>query len=736
MTPHVEHSARDARIRQRVTNVLTGVRTIAPAMPRRSAACPLRPRLVALAAMLATSHATFAQAAADGDRTDVAAVERVQQVEVSAHYDNAVGTSDAASQGVVRGDRLTDLPLLRPGEVLETVPGLVVTQHSGDGKANQYFLRGYNLDHGTDFATFVDGVPVNMPTNAHGQGYTDLNFLIPELVDRIDYRKGPYFAQDGDFASAGSAHVRYVDHLDPGLLSLTAGSDGYRRLLLAGSPAILGANAAGGPRLLCAVELVGDDGPWDTPEGMRKLNGALRMGVGDHDNGGSIDLMGSRSHWTSTDQVPLSLIQSGALGRYAALDPTDGGRSGRAVLSGEWHAHDQRGYTLASAFAAHNELTLWSDFTYFEERPATGDQFEQRESRNYVGGQLARGWQHTLFGQDSTTEAGLQLRHDRVDVGLFDSQARVAFRTVSNDHVDETATGTYLQNTTAWTPWLRSLVGLRADDLRLRVDARQTPADSGRRSADRLSPKLSLILGPWAHTEVFANAGRGFHSNDARGVVAKVDTAAAVPALVPSKGAEIGLRSDIVPGLQTSLALWRLDSDSELVYSADSGGTEPNGASRRHGVEWNNHLVLSRWLLVDADMAWTSARYADADANGELGDRVPNAVGRVGSFGVTLHRLGPWSAGLIARYIGAYPLSQDGALTTPSSWISNLQVRRELAPHVALTLDVLNLFDRRFYDIAYEQDYRVTPTAPVVPDGVTVHPGEPREVRVTLSVKL
>ena len=710
-------------------------------MPPRSDDRLSHPTPLVIAALLALSQPARAQATPDVNGTQLAAAEVVQQVEVSAHYANAVGTSDAASQGVVRGDRLTDLPLLRPGEVLETVPGLVVTQHSGDGKANQYFLRGYNLDHGTDFATFVDGVPANMPTNAHGQGYTDINFLIPELVDRIDYRKGPYFAQGGDFASAGSAHIAYVDHLDHGLLGLTAGSDAYRRLLLAGSPALLGANAAGGPRLLGAIELVGDDGPWDTPEKMRKLNGVLRLGAGDRDNGWSLDVLGTRSHWTSTDQVPLSSIESGQLGRYAAVDPADGGRSARAVMAGQWHAHDERGYTLASAFAAHNELTLWSDFTYFEERPGTGDQFKQQESRNFFGGQLVRGWQHALLGKDSTTEAGLQLRHDHIDVGLFDAQARVVFQTVSNDHVDETATGAYVQNTTAWTPWLRTLVGLRADDVRMHVDALKTPANSGRRTGDRLSPKLSLILGPWARTEFFANAGRGLHSNDARGVVAKVDpvtgdAASAVPALVPSKGAEIGLRSQIIPGLQTSLALWRLDSDSELVYSADSGSTAANGASKRHGVEWNNHFVLNRWLLVDADLAWTRARYAVANANGEVGNHIPNAVGRVGSFGVTLHQPGPWSAGLITRYIGAYPLSQDGALTTPSSWITNLQVRRDLAPRVALTLDVLNLFNRRFFDIAYEQDYRVTPTSPVVPDGVTVHPGEPRQLRVTLSVKL
>jgi hypothetical protein len=685
---------------------------------------------------IARAAAPAAAAAASAPAAALVA-DATQRVEVTSHYDNAVGSTDAASRGTVRGERLTDLPLLRPGEVLETVPGLVVTQHSGDGKANQYFLRGYNLDHGTDFATFVDDVPANMPTNAHGQGYTDLNFLIPELVDRIDYRKGPYFAQDGDFAAAGSARIRYVDRLD-GLVSLTGGSHGYGRLLLAGSPA---REAGGdGPRLVGALEIVADDGPWTTPEGMRKLNGVLRWSQGDRERGGSVDALASRAHWTSTDQVPLSLIDAGQLGRFAALDPTDGGRSARAVLDGEWHRRDADGYVRASAFVAHNALTLWSNFTWFEDDAVHGDQFEQRESRNYLGGQLVRGWQHALFGNDSTTELGLQLRHDHADVGLFHTQARSILDTVSNDHVDETATGLYLQDTTAWTPWLRSLVGLRGDDLRLRVDARQTPGNGGRRHADRLSPKVALILGPWARTELFLNAGRGFHSNDARGAVAKVDPRTGapvdpVPVLVPAKGAELGLRTEVVPGLQSSLAVWRLASDSELVYSADSGTTEANGASKRHGVEWNNHLVVNRWLLVDADMAWTHARYADANANGDAGDAIPNAVGKVGLLAVTVHRLGPWSGGLVTRYIGRYPLSQDGTLAAPSSFVTNLQVRRDLTPRIALTLDVLNLFDRKFYDIAYAQDYRVAPASPVVPNGVTVHPGEPRAWRLTLTYR-
>ena len=689
--------------------------------------------LLGLGASLACAQAPHAPAPEAAASQQVALA---QQVEVTAHYDNGVGSSDAASQGTVRGERLADLPLLRPGEVLETVPGLVVTQHSGDGKANQYFLRGYNLDHGTDFATWVDGLPVNMPTNAHGQGYTDLNFLIPELVEKIDYRKGPYFAQDGDFSAAGSARIKYRDALEHGILDLAAGDDGYRRLVLAGStPLSIFAGAGAGPRLLGALELQRDDGPWTTPEGVRKFNGLLKLSDGDALRGWSVSALDYTNHWTSTDQVPLSAIDDGTLGRYSAMDPTDGGNSTRAALTGEWHAHDERGYTTLAAYVQHYKLKLWSNFTYFEDDIDHGDQFEQKESRNMVGGQAVHGWQHALFGKDSTTEAGFQLRRDHVDVGLLHTEARVPLGAKSDDHVSETALGAYLQNTTTWLSWLRTLAGVRADRALMDVDDRLA-ATAGHASGTKLSPKLSLVLGPWAKTEFFANAGRGFHSNDARGVAGSAGSAQAVPALVASKGAELGLRTEVVPGLQTSLAFWRLDSDSELVYAADAGGTEANGASKRHGIELNNHWVLDRRLLVDADMAWTHARYADANANGDPGNHIGNAVGRVGLLGVTLHQLGPWSAGLVTRFIGSYPLSQDNALRAPSAIVGNLQVKHELSPRVSVQLDVLNLFDRKFYDIAYEQDYRIAPGAMVVPDGETVHPGEPRAFRVSLNFAL
>jgi hypothetical protein len=653
-------------------------------------------------------------------------------IQVTAHYDESIGTSDAASSGIVEGALLQDMAILRPGEILETIPGLVVTQHSGEGKANQYFLRGYNLDHGTDFATRVDGVPVNLPTNGHGQGYSDINFLIPELVDHIDYRKGPYFASNGDFSSAGSADIVYRTTLDRDFVRVTIGEEGYRRVLGAAS------STSDAPLAwLAAIEALGNDGPWTHPDAMRKFNGFAKVSGGDSARGWSADAVVYDAHWNATDQVPLDAIESGALCRFCAVDPSDGGRTARDIASWEAHATDDDGYSRASAFVEHYRLALWSNFTYFEDDPVRGDQFEQRDDRNIVGASMVEGWRHDLFGRDSTTEAGLALRADAIHVSLFDTEMRHPFATVSDDRVDERVAGAYVQESTAWTPWFRSVAGLRFDAIDLTLNAQAYPPNSGRSSDTRVSPKLALVFGPWRDTELFVDAGNGFHSNDARGVIGRYDPASGdpasrAPALAGSFGKEIGVRTEAVPGLQSSLSLWTLDSESELVYTADAAGTEINGASRRFGVEWSNHYALGDRFYLDGDLAWTHARYRHGGADGEF---IPNAVGKVATLGISMRNVGPWSASAKVEYIGSYPLTQDGTLRAPSSLVTNVRIERALGERIALALDVLNIFDRDFYDIAYAQDYRLAPASPLVANGITVHPGEPRQLRVSCTVR-
>jgi len=313
---------------------------------------------------------------------------------------------------------------------------------------------------------------------------------------------------------------------------------------------------------------------------------------------------------------------------------------------------------------------------------------------------------------------------------------------VTNNHVGETGLGLHLKTTTQLAEGLRMVVGLREDHVDMRMTAAVQPLNSGHAQDSMASPKLALIFGPWARTEFFVAAGRGFHSNDARGVIDKIDpttgdAASPVPALVAARGSEVGLRTEAIPGLQSSLSLWRLDSDSEIIYSADSaiGSTEPNGASKRYGVEWNNHYHGLDWLWIDADLAWTHARYAQQDANGSPGDLIPNAIPKVARVGVSVRDLGPWAGMLELRYFSAYPLTQDGTLTAPSALVANLRLERSITASADLSLDVLNLFNRKYYDIAYEQDFQAYASSAAVPSGVTVHPGEPRQLRLTLRWK-
>ena len=675
----------------------------------------------AVAALALCADPSFAQAtgasAASADTTVAQ-----QRVTIEGHYDNSLGSSDAASQGTIRAELLKSRPPQRPGEVLEFVPGVIVTQHSGDGKANQYFLRGFNLDHGTDFATFVGGMPVNMPTHGHGQGYTDLNFLIPELVQRIEYRKGPYFAPDGDFAAAGSAEIVYRTKFDAPFGLLTLGENGYRRGVLGGSIEL-----ANQTTLLGTFEAMRNDGPWTLDENLKRHNGVLTYSGGTQAQGWSLTGMGYDANWRSTDQIPQRLIDAGSFngqpfGRFDAIDSSDGGDTSRYSLSGEWHRNVDGQLTRVQAYATRYKLQLFSNFTYFT--TPDGDQFLQSDDRKTVGLRASHAFGHKIGAFDARSEFGLQLRHDRIRVGLFDTAARAIVSTTRDDAVRETLAGVYGQTSVELTPVLRAIVGVRADHLRNEVDSLATPANSGKASDTLASPKLSLIAGPFEKTELFFNAGRGFHSNDARGTT---DASAPTPPLVKANGYEVGVRTEAIAGLQSSIALWSLKSDSELVYVGDAGVTEESGASKRRGVEWNNRWVPVPWFLLDADFAWTHARF-------DNGDRIPNAIDRVASVAATLRELGPWSATLQLRYLGPGALVEDNSVRSHSSVLTNLRVSRQLGPNAELTLDVFNLFDREVNDIQYFYESQLPGEAAPVADR-HVHPAEPRTARLSLQVR-
>jgi hypothetical protein len=694
-------------------------------------------------AVLVMSWATTARAqqAAAVDAAPPPVAQRMPQqlpaVQVLGNYLNGIGTTDAASAGTVTSKLIDSRPTLRPAEVLEFVPGVIVTQHSGDGKANQYFLRGFNLDHGTDFATFVDGMPVNMPSHAHGQGYSDLNWLIPELVDRMRYRKGPYVAEDGDFSSAGSARISLLDQLPKGIASLSVGSDKYDRALLAHS------SAAGPGHLLYALEAAHNNGPWDNPEKFRRLNGLLRYSSGSDANRSSLTAMGYSARWNSTDQVPQRAVESGLIGRFAAIDPTDGGQTRRYSLSYQNDRRYDDGAFQFNAYALRSTIDLFSNFTYFLDNPVDrdatrldGDQFEQSEKRTVVGFATRRTWNRRLGGHEASTTLGLQFRHDRLDpVGLYSTVARQVQATTQESRVRQSSVAVFAENQLQWTSWLRSIAGLRAD--RFAFDVNSSIAEnSGKASAGLVSPKLSLVFGPYAKTEYFVNYGQGYHSNDARGTVVTVTPkdrlpAAAVTPLVRSRGSELGLRTELVPGLQSAITAWQLALGSELVFSGDAGDTEPSRASKRRGIEWNNHVVATPWLLFDVDLAWSRARFTPSDA---VGDRIPGSVGKVASFGATLTDRGPWFGQFQLRYFGPRPLTEDNSQRSKATTLAYLRLGYKVAPGARLALDVFNLFDRQASDIDYYYASRLKGEPLAGVDDVHFHPVEPRSVRLTLTL--
>jgi len=657
-------------------------------------------------------------------------------VSVSASPDEL--EAEAASQGLITAEEIATRSLLRPADVLELVPGLVVTQHSGDGKANQYFLRGFNLDHGTDFATTVNGVPVNMPTHAHGQGYSDLNFLIPELVQSIAYRKGPYDAAQGDFASAGSADILYRQKLEAGLADVSVGARGYARTVLANSWQL-----DNGRHLLAAVERMNNDGPWTVPEGLRKLNGLLTLSEGSASRGWSASLMSYQANWTATDQVPQRLIDAGVydgrpFGRYDTLDPSSGGTTSRHSASVEWHHTQGNTRDQLSAYAMRYELQLFSNFTYALDRPVEGDQFAQTDARNVMGLQGSRTWSlETGAGQSMLNTLGFQVRGDDIAVGLYDSVSRRITGTVREDRVAQTLAGVYADNRMAWTPWFKTIAGVRVDQLSAQVRSLSNPLNSGSSQSALTSPKLSLILGPWHHTEFFVNAGYGFHSNDARGTVIRVDPRdntpqTQVPGLVKSFGQEVGLKSQVTPAWQTVLTVWQLDLDSELYYKGDAGSTEPGRPSRRSGVEFNNRWSAASWLDLQADLAWSQSRYND----GQPEDRIPNAVSQVGQLSLNMKNLGPWSAALQWRHIGSAPLNGDGSVNSAVVQTLNLRASYKVSPKLVLYADAFNITNAKVDDIQYYYASRVsTDPANAVINGLHVHPAEPMTLRAGLRLQ-
>lgn len=666
-----------------------------------------------------------------------------------------VSSMNAASAGDVGQQQIMSEPLLRPAAILENVPGLIVTQHSGEGKANQYFLRAFNLDHGTDLSLEVDDMPVNMPTHAHGQGYSDFNFVIPELAGVLHYKKGPYYADEGDFATAGTVRVGLVDQV-PASATAGVGDDGYRRGLLLGSTPLSDGTLTG------AGEVYHNDGPFDVPDDYNRVNGVLRYSHGDERDLFTITAMVYSGKWTSTDQVPQHAIAAGIIDRFGSLNPTDGGISSRSSLSFDRVKRTDEGQIQASAYVIRYRLDLWSTFTYYLRDPVNGDQMLQHDDRVVYGFKASKSWFASFFGARTTNLMGAQMRVDDIkDVGIFSTFERQTMGTTQNAGVMESNGALYAESSTQWLDLFQTTVGLREDQVDFDVKDKMLNADgscnfnsdplgcvTGSKRAAIFSPKLGIVLGPWAKSTYFINFGNGYHSNDARGITrsGQNSTQSPVTPLTRASSGELGIATKIIPNLESRLDIFELKLKSELVFDGDAGVTSPSGATTRSGIESSNTYRINGWLSAELNTTFTRARFdrnappddlGCSDASplypctrpiGIAGRYIPNSPTNVTDAGLTAQRESGWFAAMRARHFGEAPLVEDNSARSPAYTTVDGQIGFRRPDQWLVALDIFNITNVKWNDIEYYYASRLKYEAAPQPDAM-VHPGVPRTFR-------
>lgn len=658
-----------------------------------------------------------------------AGIPTLQEVTVKAKANDLMGLANSASEGTVLKRQLDMRAVYRPGELLESVPGLIVTQHSGEGKANQYFLRGFNLDHGTDLRITVDGMLVNQRSHGHGQGWADTNFVIPELVSGMQYLKGPYYADQGDFSSAGAVNMGYVNKLPQGIASYGLGQQGFMRGLLANS------HEVGAGHVLYATELLTKDGPWVNKENYKKFNALLRYSQDTGPTQFNVTAMGYGGRWNATDQIPLRAVTEGLISRLDTIDPSGGGEAHRFSLSGALQHTSNYGVTRLNLYTLHTNLALFSNFTYFLDDPINGDQFSQVDKRFQSAMDLSHFWINRLGGIELENTVGVQLQNDVIDNGLLSTKHRQTLSTTRKDHINQNSIGLYFQNSIQWLEKFRTVAGVRSDYYWFDVNSHQK-ANSGNRFDSITNPKLSLIFGPWAKSEFYFSYGSGFHSNDARGTTATVDPKTGEPVnrvtpLVRSTGYEVGLRTAIIPSLQASFSLFRLNMDSELLFVGDAGTTEASRPSKREGFEISTFYMPTDWMIIDLDYALTRARFTDADAEG---NHIPGAIKGVGKAAVSVDNIGRFYGSMQFRYFGKRALIEDNSVQSDHTMTLNGQIGYKINHNVRALLQGFNLLNTRAHAI----DYYYTSRLPGEPqEGMAdlhFHPIESRSFRVSLIV--
>jgi outer membrane receptor protein involved in Fe transport len=507
----------------------------------------------------------------------------------------------SSSELMIPGRDFELRPHGRPADVLRLIPGLIINQHQGGGKAEQYLIRGFDADHGTDLAIFVDNVPVNMRSQAHGQGYADLHFLIPETVRAVDVLKGPYFPEYGDFDTAGVVNFITRDFVEENTLEISGGSFNTQRYLALLSP------TKDQVKTFLAIEGYHSDGPFDHPNGYLRFNvfGKASTTLAEDMK---LSLWASYYHaeWHGSGEIPTRAVRSGLIDRFGSIDPNEGGITERTNLNVEYRwktAENQR--LLAQAYVTYYTLSLFNDFSFFLDNPVTGDMINQRDTRFLAGFNTQYEIDSQPLGMPLTSTAGFQYRIDTPHVVLANAVQRFQLSRTQDVNIREQSFSPFVKFDLAPIDKVRLVTGARGDIFTFHStqNVNTTGSDlNGDVTKARPNVKANLILGPWAGTEFFGNFGTGFHSNDARAVISNPE----LDALPTATGYEFGLRTKILPRAEIFFTYWFLDLKSELVFVGDAGTTEPKGPTHREGLEFGTKVRLLDWLTFTGDFTYTS----------------------------------------------------------------------------------------------------------------------------------
>ena len=660
---------------------------------------------------------------------------------------NDTAPAESASSVRLTLDDLERRSRTQVSDILRQVPGLMVSQHAGGGKSDQYFIRGFDADHGTDIAIYADGIPVNMPSHGHGQGYADTHFLIPETVSIVDVHKGPYSARFGDFYTAGAMELTTIDKVagptvwvagGTALSGSKAAAQYNRRVVGMASPEL-----RDGPNdtSLIAVQIADTDGPFDDAQRFRQGNALVKwqgqVGRGDLE----VETNWYAASWNASGQVPASAVADGTIGRFGSLDPSEGGDTSRTSVQLGYRVRDDNGgLWRASAYGLEYRLKLFSNFTLFARDAVHGDEIEQGDSRFVWGLDTAYERRFSPLGLDTYLITGVQIRNDNVESSLWHAERRVrlpdCFDQGANpcndtrDRIRDLAG--YAEATIHVLPHVHVLPGLRFEQLSWDVDdlnpaTRTDPmrATSGTASRAMVLPKLSIEAEVTPKLNLFANGGSGFHSNDARSNAATRGSGA----LARGLGGEVGFRTTVIPRARIAADVWYLHLDSELVWSGDAGGTEASDSTRRYGVDVEAAYNPLSWLRLDANV---SIARADLVRNAGNSNGLALAPKLMGQGGVTLVD-GPQFVALRARGIGDRPGNDDGSLTAEGYLIFDLMAGRSFGK-LDLNLTVNNLLNADWREAQFADESAVMPGADPV-EQMHFTPGIPLSATLTAAYR-